>query len=137
MSHIKRKVFDAVRENDKTTFRQSPTAQFRYRKPVNVAISDAATQFVFDHKRCVPVIPDRNATALIEATAPRITRSGSAITSATQQGGGVRRGENKDSAPKVCINRTGRTAAGGALERAELGGSPDEAGMSRKLSRRY
>jgi hypothetical protein len=84
----------------------------RYREPASPRIAANMTQFVFDHKRQTAHIPDRDPHALVEAslTGRRTQGPGRTVTKFTS------------------TNRSGRTAALGALAHADLGGTPDEPG---------
>jgi hypothetical protein len=92
-----------------TTRQVSGNTVQRYRTPTNPRTANAMTQFVFDHKNQAKVFPDQNPGALIEAT----------------QG-------QKGSSNYKTLNKSGQSAAQGALSNAFIGGLPDESGFQAK-----
>ena len=80
----------------------------RYRTPTNTRTANAITQFVFDHKNQAEVFPDYDSKALVEATNHQV-------------GNGYK-----------TLNKSGKSAALGALSNAFLGSSPDESGFQAK-----
>ena len=96
----------------KTSMQRSGNTVERYRSPVNPRTANAMTQFIFDHKSQTAVIPDGRNGELVESTQHSGTKS------------------------YMTTNRSGRTAALGALASAELGASPDESGFQNKYWRK-
>lgn len=78
----------------------------------NPKLAEANTQFIFDHKTQAAVIPDRRPKALIETST-----------------------QNDAQMPHQAMNHNGRAAVFGAIANVELGGSPDEPGLSGRIGR--
>ena len=91
-----------------TSKQRSGNTVERYRSPTNPRTAAAMTQFTFDYSRQAQVFPDSRPDALIESTH-----------------------KTPESSYKT-INRSGETAALGALSRAFIGGVPDEPGFQAK-----